>query len=91
MKHLEDERGLFSAMQELRLLVAPLGTGAQKHQWSLNEDHTVSCFIYPNSVFKSWPKDAPCVAAAIKMTEPKLPDIPPCSYGGSTNGAGLCA
>lgn len=89
MKHLEDERGLFSAMQELHLLVAPLGTGAQKHQWSLNEDR--SFLFYLASVFNSWPKDTPCVAAAIKMTEPKLPDIPPCSYGGSTNRAGLCA
>ena len=90
MKHLEDERGLFSAMQELRLLAAPLGIGAQKHQWSLNEDHTVCCFIYPNSVLKSWPKDAPCVAAAVQVTEAELPDIPPCSCGGSTLGWSLC-
>ena len=90
MKHLEDERGLFSAMQELRLLAAPLGTGAQKHQWSLNEDHTVCCFIYPNSVLKSWPKDAPFVAAAVQVTKAELPDIPPCSCGGSTRGWSLC-
>lgn len=61
MKHLEDERGLFLAIQEIHLLVALLGTGAQKHQWSLNEDHTISCFIYHNSVFKSWPKGVPAL------------------------------
>ena len=77
-------------MQELRLLAAPLGTGAQKHQWSLNEDHTVCCFIYPNSVLKSWPKDAPFVAAAVQVTKAELPDIPPCSCGGSTRGWSLC-
>lgn len=38
MKHLEDGRGLFSAVQETPLLVVLLGTGAQTHQWSLNED-----------------------------------------------------
>lgn len=37
MKHLEDERGLFSAVQEAHLLVALLGAGPLTHQWKLSE------------------------------------------------------
>lgn len=61
MKHLEDERGLFLVIQEIHLLVALLGAGTQKHPWSLNEDHTVSCFVYLNSTFqKAGPKMFVC-------------------------------
>lgn len=45
MKHLEDERGLFLAIQEVHLLVALLGAGAQTHQWSLNEEYKISCLL----------------------------------------------
>lgn len=45
MKHLEDERGLFSAVQEIHLFVALLGAGAQTYQWSLKEDHTFPVWL----------------------------------------------
>ena len=71
------------------LLVALLGAGAQTCQRSL-DDRTISCFVYSNSVLKSWPNNILCVAAAILVTETKLPDIPLCSHVGSMDTAHLC-
>ena len=72
------------------LLVALLRAGAQTRQWSLDEDRTVSCFLYSNSVLKSWPNNILCVDAAILVTKTKPPDIPLCSHVGSTDMADFC-
>lgn len=53
MKHLEGERGLLLVIQEIRPLMALLEAGAQTHQWSLNEDRAISCFVYLNSVLEA--------------------------------------
>lgn len=93
MKHLEDERGLFSATQEIHLLVALLEEGAQTHLWSLNEDHTISCFVYLNSEFLKAGLKVFHVSYSDVVTETKFSSYcltSLCSYGGSTDKADLC-
>lgn len=66
MKHLEDGRDWLLAMQKAYLLVALVGVGAPRHQWSPDKNHNLLGCLRELGVSKSWPKNVPCVPTAIQ-------------------------